>query len=50
MCLFLAPDVEMPEMPKPSVGPAVFCGLGVIIGLLSAAGGTFFILKAIKSI
>ncbi|CAI5659896.1 unnamed protein product [Oreochromis niloticus] len=41
---------ETPEKPKPSVGPAVFCGLGVIIGLLSAAGGTFFILKANKSI
>ncbi|XP_003455066.1 mamu class II histocompatibility antigen, DR alpha chain-like [Oreochromis niloticus] len=41
-------NVEAPEKPKPSVGPAVFCGLGVIIGLLSAAGGTFFILKANK--
>ncbi|KAL4007542.1 hypothetical protein ACER0C_001394 [Sarotherodon galilaeus] len=41
---------ETPEEPKPSVGPAVFCGLGVIIGLLSAAGGTYFILKANKCI
>ncbi|CAI5659899.1 RLA class II histocompatibility antigen, DP alpha-1 chain-like [Oreochromis aureus] len=38
----------MPETLKPSFGPAVFCGLGVIIGVLGAAGGTFFILKANK--
>uniref|UniRef100_I3JKI9 Ig-like domain-containing protein n=1 Tax=Oreochromis niloticus TaxID=8128 RepID=I3JKI9_ORENI len=53
MCLFLPPDVETPETPetpKPSVGPAVFCAVAVIIGLLSAAGGTFFILKANKCI
>ncbi|XP_063325620.1 RLA class II histocompatibility antigen, DP alpha-1 chain-like [Pelmatolapia mariae] len=43
-------NVDTPEKPKPSVGPAVFCGLGVIIGVLSAAGGTFFILKANKCI
>ncbi|CAI5685956.1 unnamed protein product [Oreochromis niloticus] len=41
---------ETPETPKPSVGPAVFCAVAVIIGLLSAAGGTFFILKANKCI
>ncbi|CAI5659818.1 unnamed protein product [Oreochromis niloticus] len=41
-------NVDTPEKPKPSVGPAVFCGLGVIIGLISAAGGTYFILKANK--
>ncbi|XP_004575941.2 SLA class II histocompatibility antigen, DQ haplotype D alpha chain isoform X2 [Maylandia zebra] len=41
---------ETPEKHKPSLGPAVFCGLGVIIGVLCAAGGTFFILKANKCI
>ncbi|XP_030579210.1 HLA class II histocompatibility antigen, DP alpha 1 chain-like [Archocentrus centrarchus] len=43
-------DVKKPEKPKPSVGPAVFCGLGVTIGMLSAAAGTFFLLKANKCI
>nr|XP_004575940.1 HLA class II histocompatibility antigen, DR alpha chain isoform X1 [Maylandia zebra] len=41
---------ETPEKHKPSLGPAVFCGLGMIIGVLCAAGGTFFILKANKCI
>uniref|UniRef100_A0A3Q2PD87 H-2 class II histocompatibility antigen, E-U alpha chain-like n=1 Tax=Fundulus heteroclitus TaxID=8078 RepID=A0A3Q2PD87_FUNHE len=29
----------------PSVGPAVFCGLGLTIGLLGVAVGTFFLIK-----
>ncbi|KAF5884935.1 MHC class II beta chain, partial [Clarias magur] len=33
-------DVELP-----SVGPAVFCGLGLAVGLLGVATGTFFLIK-----
>nr|AAD39869.1 MHC class II antigen [Ictalurus punctatus] len=29
----------------PSVGPAVFCGVGVAVGLLGVATGTFFLVK-----
>ncbi|XP_031586561.2 H-2 class II histocompatibility antigen, A-U alpha chain-like [Oreochromis aureus] len=35
-------DVESAE---PSVGPSVFCGLGLAIGLLGVAAGTFFLIK-----
>nr|AAB67856.1 MHC class II alpha [Morone saxatilis] len=35
-------DVEKPE---PSIGPAVFCGLGLTVGLLGVAAGTFFLIK-----
>ncbi|KAK2863582.1 hypothetical protein Q5P01_003115 [Channa striata] len=33
------------EVQQPSVGPAVFCGLGLTIGLLGVAAGTFFLIK-----
>ncbi|KAM6960300.1 H-2 class II histocompatibility antigen, A-K alpha chain-like isoform 1-T2 [Tautogolabrus adspersus] len=29
----------------PGVGPAVFCGLGLTVGLLGVAAGTFFLIK-----
>merc|ERR1711977_749203 len=29
----------------PSIGPAVFCGLGLTVGLLGVASGTFFLIK-----
>ncbi|XP_056319099.1 HLA class II histocompatibility antigen, DP alpha 1 chain [Danio aesculapii] len=29
----------------PSVGPAVFCGVGLVLGLLGVAAGTFFLIK-----
>ncbi|CAI5657836.1 H-2 class II histocompatibility antigen, A-U alpha chain-like [Oreochromis aureus] len=35
-------DVESAE---PSVGPSVFCGVGLAIGLLGVAAGTFFLIK-----
>ncbi|KAM4564651.1 HLA class II histocompatibility antigen, DR alpha chain-like isoform 1-T1 [Fundulus diaphanus] len=37
-------DVEV-HMSQPSVGPDVFCGLGLTIGLLGVAVGTFFLIK-----
>ncbi|XP_035987036.1 mamu class II histocompatibility antigen, DR alpha chain-like [Fundulus heteroclitus] len=37
-------DVEL-NSPQPSVGPDVFCGLGLTIGLLGVAVGTFFLIK-----
>ncbi|KAM3838161.1 mamu class II histocompatibility antigen, DR alpha chain-like [Diretmus argenteus] len=33
------------EQNQPSVGPAVFCGLGLTVGLLGVATGTFFLIK-----
>ncbi|CAJ1048340.1 RLA class II histocompatibility antigen%2C DP alpha-1 chain-like [Xyrichtys novacula] len=30
---------------QPGVGPAVFCGLGLTVGLLGVAVGTFFLIK-----
>uniref|UniRef100_A0A7N9AM99 Mamu class II histocompatibility antigen, DR alpha chain-like n=1 Tax=Mastacembelus armatus TaxID=205130 RepID=A0A7N9AM99_9TELE len=39
-------DVEpMLKSLCPSVGPAVFCGLGLTVGLLGVAAGTFFLIK-----
>ncbi|XP_070710815.1 mamu class II histocompatibility antigen, DR alpha chain-like [Pempheris klunzingeri] len=35
-------DVEKTE---PSIGPSVFCGLGLTVGLLGVAAGTFFLVK-----
>ncbi|PWS23219.1 hypothetical protein DKP78_14285 [Enterococcus faecium] len=35
-------DVEVPE---PSLGPSVFCGVGLTLGLLGVATGTFFLVK-----
>ncbi|XP_029382559.1 H-2 class II histocompatibility antigen, A-U alpha chain-like [Echeneis naucrates] len=31
--------------PNPGIGPAVFCGLGLTVGLLGVAAGTFFLIK-----
>uniref|UniRef100_A0A3B5B311 Ig-like domain-containing protein n=1 Tax=Stegastes partitus TaxID=144197 RepID=A0A3B5B311_9TELE len=39
-------DVTPP--PPPSVGPAVFCGIGVTLGLLGVAAGIFFFIKGHK--
>ncbi|XP_041958244.1 H-2 class II histocompatibility antigen, A-U alpha chain-like [Alosa sapidissima] len=36
-------DVEVPA--EPSLGPAVFCGVGLTLGLLGVATGTFFLVK-----
>uniref|UniRef100_A0A3Q3I9X7 Ig-like domain-containing protein n=1 Tax=Monopterus albus TaxID=43700 RepID=A0A3Q3I9X7_MONAL len=36
------------EVQQPSVGPAVFCGLGLTVGLLGVAAGTFFLIKGIE--
>ncbi|KAM6894942.1 H-2 class II histocompatibility antigen, A-Q alpha chain-like isoform 2-T2 [Lycodopsis pacificus] len=33
------------QLPQPSVGPAVFCGVGLTVGLLGVAAGTFFLIK-----
>ncbi|TMS01229.1 Mamu class II histocompatibility antigen, DR alpha chain [Larimichthys crocea] len=33
------------EVKQPGVGPAVFCGLGLTVGLLGVAAGTFFLIK-----
>ncbi|KAF3698435.1 H-2 class II histocompatibility antigen, A-K alpha chain Precursor [Channa argus] len=33
------------EVQQPSIGPAVFCGLGLTMGLLGVAAGTFFLIK-----
>ncbi|XP_042262671.1 RLA class II histocompatibility antigen, DP alpha-1 chain-like [Thunnus maccoyii] len=33
------------EVQQPGVGPAVFCGLGLTVGLLGVAAGTFFLVK-----
>lgn len=40
--VFLSPDVQVSQ---PSVGPAVFCGVGLTVGLLGVAAGTFFLIK-----
>ncbi|XP_076127117.1 RLA class II histocompatibility antigen, DP alpha-1 chain-like [Alosa pseudoharengus] len=37
-------DVER-EVSEPSLGPAVFCGVGLTLGLLGVATGTFFLVK-----
>uniref|UniRef100_A0A3Q1F4U7 Mamu class II histocompatibility antigen, DR alpha chain-like n=1 Tax=Acanthochromis polyacanthus TaxID=80966 RepID=A0A3Q1F4U7_9TELE len=33
------------ETTQPGVGPAAFCGVGLTIGLLGVAAGTFFLIK-----
>ncbi|XP_069375014.1 HLA class II histocompatibility antigen, DP alpha 1 chain-like isoform X2 [Paralichthys olivaceus] len=33
------------DVQQPSVGPAVFCGVGLSVGLLGVAAGTFFLIK-----
>ncbi|KAM4714223.1 HLA class II histocompatibility antigen, DR alpha chain-like isoform 2-T2 [Anableps anableps] len=37
-------DVEL-DNPQPGPGPAIFCGVGLTIGLLGVAAGTFFLIK-----
>uniref|UniRef100_A0A3P8ZYU6 Ig-like domain-containing protein n=1 Tax=Esox lucius TaxID=8010 RepID=A0A3P8ZYU6_ESOLU len=34
-----------PKVTQPSVDPAVFCGVGLTVGLLGVATGTFFLIK-----
>jgi len=36
------PDVDVA---LPSVGPAVLCGVGMTLGILGVAAGTFFFIK-----
>ncbi|KAK2915748.1 hypothetical protein Q8A67_000122 [Cirrhinus molitorella] len=36
------------DVALPSVGPAVFCGIGLFLGLLGVAAGTFFLVKGNK--
>nr|AYN72131.1 MHC class II antigen alpha chain [Oreochromis niloticus] len=38
-------DVQVPPQSDPGVGPAVFCGVGLTVGLLGVAAGTFFLIK-----
>ncbi|XP_029976518.1 SLA class II histocompatibility antigen, DQ haplotype D alpha chain-like, partial [Salarias fasciatus] len=33
---------------QPGVGPSVFCGLGLLVGLVGVAVGTFFLIKGNK--
>lgn len=33
------------EVALPGVGPAVFCGMGLTLGLLGVAAGTLFLIK-----
>ena len=42
---FLFPPADVEEQQQPGVGPAVFCGLGLTVGLLGVAAGTFFLIK-----
>nr|AAU01917.1 MHC class IIA antigen [Gasterosteus aculeatus] len=37
--------LDHPLVSQPSVGPAVFCGVGLTVGLLGVAAGTFFLIK-----
>uniref|UniRef100_A0A673J5L7 Ig-like domain-containing protein n=1 Tax=Sinocyclocheilus rhinocerous TaxID=307959 RepID=A0A673J5L7_9TELE len=41
LCMYF-PDVDVA---LPSVGPAVFCGVGLTLGLLGVAAGTFLLIK-----
>uniref|UniRef100_A0A3B5R363 Mamu class II histocompatibility antigen, DR alpha chain-like n=1 Tax=Xiphophorus maculatus TaxID=8083 RepID=A0A3B5R363_XIPMA len=41
-------DVEV-RVPQPGTGPAVFCGVGLIVGLLGVAVGTFFLIRGRES-
>uniref|UniRef100_A0A667ZLN0 Ig-like domain-containing protein n=1 Tax=Myripristis murdjan TaxID=586833 RepID=A0A667ZLN0_9TELE len=51
-CTVQHPALEQPltrvwdvEQDQPGIGPAVFCGLGLTVGLLGVATGTFFLIK-----
>nr|AYN72163.1 MHC class II antigen alpha chain [Oreochromis niloticus] len=38
-------DVQVSSQSDPGVGPAAFCGVGLTVGLLGVAVGTFFLIK-----
>ncbi|CAI5692270.1 unnamed protein product [Oreochromis niloticus] len=38
-------DVQASAQSDPGVGPAAFCGVGLTVGLLGVAAGTFFLIK-----
>ncbi|XP_063324193.1 HLA class II histocompatibility antigen, DR alpha chain-like [Pelmatolapia mariae] len=38
-------DVQASGQSHPGVGPAAFCGVGLTVGLLGVAAGTFFLIK-----
>ncbi|CAI5669600.1 unnamed protein product [Oreochromis niloticus] len=38
-------DVQAPPQSDPGVGPSVFCGMGLTLGLVGVAAGTFFLIK-----
>uniref|UniRef100_A0A3P9DP75 HLA class II histocompatibility antigen, DR alpha chain-like n=1 Tax=Maylandia zebra TaxID=106582 RepID=A0A3P9DP75_9CICH len=38
-------DVQASGQSDPGVGPSVFCGVGLTVGLLGVAAGTFFLIK-----
>nr|AYN72135.1 MHC class II antigen alpha chain [Oreochromis niloticus] len=38
-------DVQASAQSNPGVGPAAFCGVGLTVGLLGVAAGTFFLIK-----
>ncbi|XP_039872706.1 RLA class II histocompatibility antigen, DP alpha-1 chain-like [Simochromis diagramma] len=38
-------DVQASGQSDPGVGPSVFCGVGLTLGLLGVAAGTFFLIK-----
>uniref|UniRef100_A0A3P9DTY4 Ig-like domain-containing protein n=1 Tax=Maylandia zebra TaxID=106582 RepID=A0A3P9DTY4_9CICH len=38
-------EVEASARSDPGVGPSVFCGVGLTLGLLGVAAGTFFLVK-----
>uniref|UniRef100_A0A667YB75 Ig-like domain-containing protein n=1 Tax=Myripristis murdjan TaxID=586833 RepID=A0A667YB75_9TELE len=51
-CTVQHPALEQPltrvwdvQQDQPGIGPAVFCGLGLTVGLLGVATGTFFLIK-----
>uniref|UniRef100_A0A8C1JY98 Ig-like domain-containing protein n=1 Tax=Cyprinus carpio TaxID=7962 RepID=A0A8C1JY98_CYPCA len=39
------PQTKTLDVALPSVGPAVFCGVGLTLGLLGVAAGTFLLIK-----
>ncbi|XP_030579239.1 HLA class II histocompatibility antigen, DP alpha 1 chain-like [Archocentrus centrarchus] len=36
------------EIPKPSIGPVIFCGAGLTVGVLGAAAGTYLLIRGNK--
>uniref|UniRef100_A0A3P8R7U6 Ig-like domain-containing protein n=1 Tax=Astatotilapia calliptera TaxID=8154 RepID=A0A3P8R7U6_ASTCA len=43
--VFVSPEVDSSARSDPGVGPSVFCGVGLTLGLLGVAAGTFFLIK-----